>query len=430
MKKRILATVLALLLVMSALVACAPKDDGDDDTTPKAEKETVVLMSSENFEITLPMMAYLVYNQYSSLLNTYEQYGIQFGGITLNIPGGKGGDNLDKNASLREQIYQRQDENGNPIEAVTWYQHFVDLAKTQASEMLAYAEYANANGIVLTDADVAALREEIATLDATLYDMGYQFGVGQYYSAVTGNATTQGDVLEIMKLSRLSEKVKEVTSESFYNAVTKEEADAYLAEHKDDFKQEDDEVLRSVGHILFKSETFKDGMSTTALTEGQRKLVERIVAKGGSVTSETVAAELVALMREEGAITEKQKADGTTYLFVDKDAFGAYGKAYTEDSNVFYDDVEKDQMVKAFEEWMFDAARVEGEMSNGGVATEYGHHVMLYVGNEKNAKEHAVKEKLAELRADELKNSVLETYKATANEDAAAWDLIGNESAA
>lgn len=429
MKRRILSALLALLLLLSTLVACAPKGEENNEGEIPEETKAVVLLSSENYEITLPMMAYLVYNQYSSLLNTYEQYGVQFGGITLNIPGGKGGDNLDKNVSLRDQIYQRQDEDGNPVEPVTWFEHFVDLATEQASEMLAYAEYAKANNIVLTDADIAALREEIATLDATLLDMGYQFGVGQYYSTVTGNATTQGDVLDVMKLSRLSEKVQQTKKTELYAAITDEEVAAYREENKDKFKDKEGEVLRSVGHILFKSDTFKEGMSTTALTEGQRKLVERIQSAGGTVNSESVAAELVKLMREDGVITEKQKADGTTYLFVDKEVFGTYGKAYTEDSNVFYDDVEKDQMVKEFENWMFDASRVEGELSNGGVASEYGHHVMLYVGNEKDALVHAVKEAIADADFEGFEADVLAATKATPNEDAAAWDLIGNESA-
>ena len=37
-------------------------------------------------------------------------------------------------------------------------------------------------------------------------------------------------------------------------------------------------------------------------------------------------------------------------------------------------------MVKEFNDWMFDNSRVEGEVSY--VKTEYGYHVMYYVGDE------------------------------------------------
>ena len=42
--------------------------------------------------------------------------------------------------------------------------------------------------------------------------------------------------------------------------------------------------------------------------------------------------------------------------------------------------VVKDQMVAAFEDWCFDTARKAGD--TGIVQTEYGYHVMYYVGTE------------------------------------------------
>ena len=61
-----------------------------------------------------------------------------------------------------------------------------------------------------------------------------------------------------------------------------------------------------------------------------------------------------------------------------KEAFEKLGNEKTDDSSVIYEGVKKGQMVESFENWMFDEARTVGE--TGIVETEYGYHVMFYVG--------------------------------------------------
>ncbi len=69
-----------------------------------------------------------------------------------------------------------------------------------------------------------------------------------------------------------------------------------------------------------------------------------------------------------------------TYLAGDKtvDAYDAIAKEYNEDSSSLYENVKKGQMVAEFENWLFDEARVAGD--TGVVKTEYGYHIMYYVG--------------------------------------------------
>ena len=114
------------------------------------------------------------------------------------------------------------------------------------------------------------------------------------------------------------------------------------AAHRDDYK------LRNVGHILFKVDTTKE-------TD----------AKVSYKTSEEAKAAAEALLN-----TIKGETDLT------KEKFEEYGKV-THDSNVFYDEVAKGDMVEAFEEWLFDAETV-GEV--GLVETTYGWHIMFYNG--------------------------------------------------
>ncbi len=98
---------------------------------------------------------------------------------------------------------------------------------------------------------------------------------------------------------------------------------------------------------------------------------------------------------ETGDKVDKDKADAdakkkaeeilAAYLAGEKtkDAFEKLGKEKTEDSNVFYENVAKDQMVEEFDEWIFSEDRKEiGETAI--VKTEYGYHVMYWNGKGEN----------------------------------------------
>ena len=112
--------------------------------------------------------------------------------------------------------------------------------------------------------------------------------------------------------------------------------------HRDEYS------LRDVGHILFK--------------------VDSKGTDGAYKTSAEAKAAAEALYEE----LKAQLVDGK----LSKEIFEEAGKV-THDSNVFYDDVAKGQMVEAFENWLY-AATTEGEI--GLVETEYGWHIMYYGG--------------------------------------------------
>ena len=70
-----------------------------------------------------------------------------------------------------------------------------------------------------------------------------------------------------------------------------------------------------------------------------------------------------------------------------EDSFSALAKEYTNDSNAdkggLYENVEKDTMVPAFNDWIYDESRKPGD--TGIVETKYGQHVMYFVGDGKIA---------------------------------------------
>ena len=185
----------------------------------------------------------------------------------------------------------------------------------------------------------------------------------------------------------------------------------------------DESVVRSVGHILFKTATFKDVKDVTKLSATMQKLATRILKREAKISSEEMAKELLLLMKEEGKLTEKT-VDGRTYYEISEADFNAYGLTYTEDSNVFYNDVTVGQMVEPFEDWLMDPSRVVGEISDGGIETTYGHHVMFYKGDEQPAWSYAIREELSQKDYDNWLKETKEANAASFSEKDSYWNMI------
>ena len=115
----------------------------------------------------------------------------------------------------------------------------------------------------------------------------------------------------------------------------------------------DEDHLRNVGHILFKVDT--------KATATDPKVSYKTEAEAKAAADKLL--EALKALAEKGELT--------------KDKFEAMGKDVTHDSSVFYDDVNKGQMVAEFEDWIY-ADRKEGEL--GLVKTSYGWHIMYFVG--------------------------------------------------
>lgn len=145
----------------------------------------------------------------------------------------------------------------------------------------------------------------------------------------------------------------------------------------------DSSVVRDVGHILFASDTYDGLTNTDSLTGKAKELADRVLAKDGidMLTAYAMAVELLDMLHDEGKITLVSK-DGKSYYVVDESVFEEYGLLYTEDGNVFYDEVTEGQMVAEFEDWLFDPAREMNEISYPEPVTssDYGCHIMMYRG--------------------------------------------------
>ena len=121
----------------------------------------------------------------------------------------------------------------------------------------------------------------------------------------------------------------------------------------------DETALRDVGHILFKIDTAKDTDPAVSYK-----------------TSEEAKAAAEKLLEEIKATA----VDGV----VSKETFEELAKD-THDSNVFYEDVNKGEMVAEFDEWLFAAEKVGDVGLVYGESSNYkGWHIIYYVGESGN----------------------------------------------
>lgn len=185
--------------------------------------------------------------------------------------------------------------------------------------------------VMFSEIAVELTEELVATADGLLND-NFQWTDEAEDKAglwVSDAARAAGDVTVIENEGKADESDED--SKNYYTATV------YMITEP---MRRDETLSRNVGHILFTATTYE----TSAKAEAK---------------AEEVLAEFKA---------------GT----ISREAFEELAKEYTEDSGVFYDKVIPGQMVVEFEDWLFDAERKEGD--TGVVSTQYGYHIMYYLG--------------------------------------------------
>ena len=142
---RFLTTVLALLMLFS-LVSCkkgsdAPLSPGLSMIEGEPVYDENVAMQTDHFTVTPGMMAYFFYD-----------YG---GEVLLGLEQSKP---FDSSKSLHEQIYEGE---------LSFYDVIMNATLKKVSELLIYCEAAYAAGVALTEAQQAAIQQELYKLTMT-----------------------------------------------------------------------------------------------------------------------------------------------------------------------------------------------------------------------------------------------------------------------
>ena len=169
-------------------------------------------MDTDNYKVSGTMMSYFFYNSYQTFYSTYSTY-LSSGYFSL-----------DTSKSLKSQQF-----GGNGSTTVydemflgsfsgTWFDYFMNDAKTYVKELLVYCEEADARGIALDSDELAAIDTEIELLGAYATAYGYP-SANSYIAAMFGQGVSQNDVRKCLKLSRLAEKCANAIVEEFDEAL-------------------------------------------------------------------------------------------------------------------------------------------------------------------------------------------------------------------
>lgn len=148
--------------------------------------------------------------------------------------------------------------------------------------------------------------------------------------------------------------------------------------------QRDESVTKSVRHILISVEDTEDAEAKAAAKKEADDLLAKW--KSGEATEESFAA----LVHDNTDDTGSKETGG------------------------LYENFGKGEMVAAFENWAYDAARKKGD--TGVVETEYGYHIMYFVGDGTVAWKGTAKENYISEKYTEQYTAMTEKFAVTLNE--------------
>ena len=326
-----------------------PADGNPDDVTCKgsytAEDEAVVsarekvVATAGEYELTLGQLQVYYWMEFRNFMSQYGTYASYFG--------------LDVSQPLDTQMCSGLEE------ARTWQQFFLEGALNSWNNYRAMAAEADANGFELTEEQRATIDNAAAELEEAATANGYESGIAMLHSSLGAGAELE-DYVYFMELYYKANGYYAQIAQSF--EPTDEQLNDYFEEHAEGYASSGitkDTKLVNVRHIL----VYPDGADGTNLATQE-------FSEEAWAASEKKAQEIL-----------------DQFLAGDKteESFAALANEYSEDpgSNTnggLYENVSEGEMVAAFNDWCFDAARQVGD--TGIVKTNYGYHVMYFSGSQ------------------------------------------------
>lgn len=326
-----------------------PADGNPDDVTCKgsytAEDEAVVsarekvVATAGEYELTLGQLQVYYWMEFRNFMSQYGTYASYFG--------------LDVSQPLDTQMCSGLEE------ARTWQQFFLEGALNSWNNYRAMAAEADANGFELTEQQRSAIDNAAAELEEAAAANGFESGIAMLHSSLGAGAELE-DYVYFMELYYKANGYYAQIAQGF--EPTDEQLDDYFEEHAEGYASSGitkDTKLVNVRHIL----VYPEGADGTNLATQE-------FSDEAWAASEKKAQEIL-----------------DQFLAGDKteESFAALANEYSEDpgSNTnggLYENVSEGEMVAAFNDWCFDAARQVGD--TGIVKTNYGYHVMYFSGSQ------------------------------------------------
>ena len=242
--------------------------------------------------------------------------------------------------------------NPNDYDAVTYRQFLVSDAMFQTDSTDTEDDDAEAEAETLSDEELTALKEALASKMAAETQGDEQAFIDQAYENCLESAKeTYAEDSATLKENQLYSSLSTDVADWLFDAGRAEGDTTYIATDSVYYvlyfvsRSTNDYQLPNVRHILF---SVSDTTDETAMDEARTKA--------------------------EDVLTEYEAGDKTA------ESFGELAKEYTAASNGdeggLYENIMPGQMVTEFNDWCFDESRQHGD--TGNVETSYGVHVMYF----------------------------------------------------
>lgn len=355
--------------------ATVPADGNPEDQTAKgsytADDEDVIaagdviVATMGDYQLTNSQLQVYYWMEVQSFMSSYGNYAAYFG--------------LDYTQPLDTQVCGLSDS------GETWQQFFLAGALNTWQNHQALATEAEQAGFELD----AQMQEELENLPETMEQNAQLYGMENAQELLAynvGGAATMEDYLHFMNLYYPGFQYYSAQVEA--NAPTAQEVEAYFTENEQTY----------LDSGLAREDKYVDVRHVLIMPEG---------ADSSNIRSETFddTAWETSRVKAEELLKEWEKGDKS------EDSFATLAMENSQDGSAanggLCTDVMKGQMVEAFENWCFDESRKHGDY--GIVETEYGYHIMFFVGSRPVWTEHAESD-LINARASQMLSQIVEKY--------------------
>lgn len=445
MKRKWIAVLLAMAVMLSATACGGENNQSSSSPSSESEETADAAIYGEHFSLSSAEVQYLYQYFYNSYAPYFEWYGV------------------DETKSLKEQEY---------YEGKSWFDMIMDQAVSYGRDILAFCEEANRLGYTVTDEDMEEIDANIQALEEEGAALGYE-DLESYFSEEYGILLTKEEYREYMKKNELANQLTtdllagysctDEEIESYYEAhekeftfvdyltftfspeeggLTAEECETAVsrlegAQSEEEFRAvlseytsaEDGELLvTKAGYMdsdAFSNWAFSSGKAGEVYTvtddDSQSSTVYFLLTDPYRDESKTVNVRHVLLSPgtyggEDAALEKAEELlnsfDGTEESFIE------LAKQYSEDSNAaeggLYENVKSGEMVDEFNDWIF------GERAAGDhdiVETDYGYHLMYYVGDGDPAWKADVRDAMLDEDYDEDYTRIVEAANIATNEE-------------
>lgn len=401
-------------------------------------------ITSDSYEINNAMMSYYLYKNINAELDNYGYYYQYYYNLSLTD-------------SLKEQLYN---------EEMTWFDYFLTNTANEISTVLLLAENAKENGMTLDADELAEIDETISDLEIEAEEAGKT--LNKYIASRFGRGVKESDIREALEIYNLAFKNYEAIIDSF--TYTDAELDQYYDEHTTDFLYVDykyyifdDEAAANKAAAATTADEFEaavkeylkaDTEASYTENELKEKLWDTSAYKYSYNTSDEFGAWAFADGRKAGDTTVVAESTGkySAYYMVNPShrleetknvrhilvkfdnydtaadalvqanmvfeeylkgeqteaAFEALAEQYNEDSGSLYEDIRPGDMVAPFNDWCYAEERKVGDVEV--VESEFGYHIIYFVGNGETAWKVDAKEELTSDSYADLLDEYAEKY--------------------